>query len=62
MKRFIQYSLVAVGALVIAVGCGGSGDGGSGDGGSGDENSTSQAEPTVPADAEFVYLKIEGMS
>jgi hypothetical protein len=57
MKRFIQYSLVAVGALVIAVGCGGSGDGGSGD-----ENSTSQAEPTVPADAEFVYLKIEGMS
>lgn len=57
MKRFIQYSLVAVGALVIAVGCGGSGDGGSGD-----ENSTSQAEPTVPADAEFVYLKVEGMS
>ena len=55
MKQIIKYSVVAVSALFVAVGCGG-------DSGSGDDNKTGQAEPTAPADAEFVYLKVDGMS
>ena len=55
MKQLIKYSVVAISALFVAVGCGGDSEGG-------DENSTSQAEPTAPAGAEFVYLKVDGMS
>ena len=62
MKQFINYSAVAVSAMFIAVGCGGSGgsDGGSG---VGDGNSsTSQAEPTAPAATEFISPKVAGMT
>ena len=69
MKQIINYSAVAISAMFIAVGCGGSGggDGGSGNGdggsGSGDGNSsTSQAEPKVPAATEFISLKVTGMT
>jgi hypothetical protein len=55
MKRFIKYGVVAISTMLVAVGCGGGS-------GSGDDNKTGQADPTVPADAEFVYLKVEGMS
>ncbi len=55
MKQLIKYSVVAISALFVAVGCGGDSEGG-------DDNSTSQAEPTAPAGAEFVYLKVDGMS
>ena len=55
MKQFIKYSVVAISALFVAVGCGGDSEGG-------DDNSTSQAEPTAPAGAEFVILKVDGMS
>jgi len=76
MKQIINYSAVAISAMFIAVGCGGSGgvdggsgngDGGSGngDGGSGNgdgNNSTSQVEPTAPAATEFISLKVAGMT
>ena len=55
MKQFIKYSVVAISALFVAVGCGGGS-------GNDDDNSSSQAEPTAPAGAEFVYLKVDGMS
>ena len=69
MKQIINYSAVAISAMFIAVGCGGSGggDGGSGggDGGSGNgdgNSSTSQVEPTAPAATEFISLKVAGMT
>ena len=55
MKQIIKYSVVAISALFVAVGCGGDSESG------GDTNS-SQAEPTEPTDTEFVYLKVDGMS
>ena len=55
MKQIIKYSVVAISALFVAVGCGG-------DSGGDDDNSTSQSEPTAPAGTEFVYLKVDGMS
>jgi len=69
MKQIIKYSAVAISAMFIAVGCGGSGggDGGSGggDGGSGNgdgNSSTSQAEPAAPVATEFISLKVVGMT
>ena len=57
MKQIIKCSLVAISALLVAVGCGGGSESG------GDDNSsTSQAEPAAPAGTEFVYLKVDGMS
>ena len=54
MKQFIKYSVVAISALFVAVGCGGDSEGG--------DTNSSQAEPAAPADTEFVYLKVDGMS
>jgi hypothetical protein len=69
MRQIINYSAVAISAMFIAVGCGGSGGGdggsGNGDGGSGNgdgNSSTSQAEPTAPAATEFISLKVAGMT
>jgi len=62
MKQFINYSAVAVSAMFIAVGCGGSGGSNDGSGGGDGNNSTSQAEPTTPVDTELVYLKVAGMT
>ena len=66
MKQIINYSAVAISAMFIAVGCGGSG-GGDGGSGNGDGNSsTSQAEPAAPvateSATEFISLKVVGMT
>ena len=62
MKQIIKYSAVAISAMFIAVGCGGSGGGDGGSGNGDGNNSTSQVEPTAPAATEFISLKVAGMT
>ena len=57
MRLFIQSTVIIVSTLFIVVGCGNNETGV----GSAAPTSTEQAE-APPADAEFIYLKVDGMT
>ena len=55
MRRFIRFFVFGVPVGFFAAGCGESGDTGS-------TQSVAPSEEGLPADAEMVFLKVEGMT
>jgi hypothetical protein len=55
MTRFIRFFVFGVSAGFFAIGCGESGDMGS-------TQSGGPSGESLPADAEMVFLKVEGMT